>query len=74
VRLVPHFLDNQFTDGGDVSLTRLPPFSLQEDSSYSFLLKGEQIPRAMVRLEGLGELKNPMIPSEIKRPSFQLLA
>jgi hypothetical protein len=33
---LPHFLDNQLTDGGEVvSLTR------QEDSWYSFLLEAE---------------------------------
>jgi hypothetical protein len=51
---LPHFLDNRFTDGGKVaSLTRLPPFTPQEDSWYLFLLD----PRAIVRLEGLGKLK-----------------
>jgi hypothetical protein len=24
---LPHFLDNRLTDGGEVSLTRLPPFT-----------------------------------------------
>jgi hypothetical protein len=39
---LPHFLDNQPTDGGQVvSLTRRPPFTLQEDSWYSFLLEAE---------------------------------
>jgi hypothetical protein len=39
---LPHFLDNGFTDGGDVSLTRRPSahYSL-EDSWYSFLLEAE---------------------------------
>jgi hypothetical protein len=37
---LPHFLDNRFTDDGEiVSLTRLPPFTPQEDSWYSFLLE-----------------------------------
>jgi hypothetical protein len=34
------FLDNRFTDGGDVSLTRRPPFTSQEDSWYSILFRG----------------------------------
>jgi hypothetical protein len=38
---VPHFLDNRLTDGGEVSLTRRPPFTPQEDSWYSFLLESE---------------------------------
>jgi hypothetical protein len=37
-----HFLDNRLTDGGEVvSLTRLPPFTPQEDSWYSFVLEAE---------------------------------
>jgi hypothetical protein len=43
---LPHFLDNQPTDGGaDVSLTRQPAaLYLQEDSWYSFLLEAEWTP------------------------------
>jgi hypothetical protein len=46
-----------------------------EDSWYSFLLEAESIdPRAMVRLEGLGELKIPVISSGIEPAAFRLLA
>jgi hypothetical protein len=38
---------------------RLPPFTPQEDFWYSFLLEAESAPRAIVRLGGLGKLKNP---------------
>jgi hypothetical protein len=42
---LPHFLENRLTDGGEVvSLTRLPPFTPQEDSWYSFLLEAESTP------------------------------
>jgi hypothetical protein len=41
---LPHFLDNRFTDGGEVSLTRRPHFTPQEDSRYSFLLEAESTP------------------------------
>jgi hypothetical protein len=38
---LPHFLDSQLTDGGEVvSLTRQPLFTRQEDSWYSFQLEG----------------------------------
>jgi hypothetical protein len=38
----PHFLDNRLTDGGKVvSPMRLPPFTPQVDSWYSFLLEAE---------------------------------
>jgi hypothetical protein len=39
---LPHFLDNQLTDDGEVvSLTRLPHLYPQEDSWYSFPLEAE---------------------------------
>jgi hypothetical protein len=38
---LPHFLDSRLTDGGEVSLTRRPSFTPQEDSWYSFLLEAE---------------------------------
>jgi hypothetical protein len=38
---LPHFLDSRLTDGGEISLTRRPPFTPQEDSWYSFLLEAE---------------------------------
>jgi hypothetical protein len=42
---LPHFLDNRFTDSGEiVSLTLWPPFTPQEDSWYSFLLEAESTP------------------------------
>jgi hypothetical protein len=38
----PTFLNHRLSDGGQVvSLTRWPPFILQEDSSYSFLFQVE---------------------------------
>jgi hypothetical protein len=54
----PTFLDIPFTDGGKVvSPTRLPLFYFQEDSWYSFFVRGWVDPRAIVRLEELGKLK-----------------
>jgi hypothetical protein len=46
------------------------PFTPQEDSWYSFLLEID--PKAIVRLEGLGQLKNPVNSSE--PATFQLVA
>jgi hypothetical protein len=42
---IPHFSNNQLTDGGEVvSLRRRPPITPQEDSWYSFLLEAESTP------------------------------
>jgi hypothetical protein len=54
----PTLSNKRLTDGGKVvSITRRPPFTPQEDSWYSFLLRGRVDSRAIVRLEGLGQLK-----------------
>jgi hypothetical protein len=44
-----------------------------EDIWYSFLLDAEY-PRAVVQLEGLGKLKNPMTSSGIESKAFQLVS
>jgi hypothetical protein len=46
------------------------PFTHQEDSWYSFLLD----PRAIVRLEELGQLKNPTTSFGIEPTTLQLVA
>jgi hypothetical protein len=51
---------------------RQPPFTLHEDSWYSFLLEPESTPRAIVWLEGLGQLKNPVTSSGIETATLQL--
>jgi hypothetical protein len=60
--MLPHFQDSRLTDVGEVvSLTRRSiALYLEEDSWYSFLLQAESTPGPIVRLEGLGQLKNPM--------------
>jgi hypothetical protein len=47
---------------------------LQEDSWYSFLLEAASTTGAIVRLEGLGELKNLMTLSGIEPATFWLVA
>jgi hypothetical protein len=57
---LPHFLDNRLTDGGKVvRFTRRPPFNPER---FVVLIseRGGFEPRAIVQLEGLGELRNPM--------------
>jgi hypothetical protein len=46
----------------------------QEDSWYSFLLEAVSTPVPLVRLEGLGQLRNPMTSSGIEPAIFRLLA
>jgi hypothetical protein len=70
-----NFLDNRLTDGGEaVSLMRRPPFTPQEDSWYSFPLEAESTPGPIVRLKGLGQLKNPKTSSGIEPATFRFVA
>jgi hypothetical protein len=60
-----HFLESRLTYGGEVvSPTRRPPFTPQEVSRYSFLLRGWVEPRAIVRPEWLGKLSKNLNASE----------
>jgi hypothetical protein len=71
--MIPHFLDSEFTDGGEVvSLTagrRLPPGRFLVLISVTDFVD----PRAIVRLEGLHQMKNPMTSSKIEPANFLLL-
>jgi hypothetical protein len=62
---LPHFLYNQLINGGEVvSLTHQSPLT-PEDTRYLCRLEAVD-PRNMGRLEGLGELKNPVTSSGIE--------
>jgi hypothetical protein len=62
-RRLPHFLDNRLTDGGeDVSLTLRPHF-IPGRFLVLIYVRGWVNSRSIVRLEGLGKLKNPMTSS-----------
>jgi hypothetical protein len=70
---LPHFLDNRLTDGGEVvSLTRRPPFTPPGRFLVLISVRGWVDPRAIVRLEGLGQLKNPMTSSGIEPAAFRI--
>jgi hypothetical protein len=61
-----HFLDNRLADGGEVvSLVRFV---------ILISVRGSVDPRAIVRLEELGQLKNPVASSGIEPTTFRLVA
>jgi hypothetical protein len=63
---LPHFLDNRLRDGGKViSLKPRPPFTPGR-SLVLISVRDWVDPRAIVRLEGLDQLKNPITSSEIE--------
>jgi hypothetical protein len=71
---LPHYLDNQLIDGGRLSALRagrpLPPGRFLVLVSVG----GWVDSRAIVRLEGLGQLKSPIISSGIEPATFRLVA
>jgi hypothetical protein len=71
---LPHFLDNRLTDSGEVvSLMRRPPFAPGRFLAL-ICVRSWVDPGATVRLERLGQLKNPMTSSRIKLATFWLVA
>jgi hypothetical protein len=70
----PHFLDNRLTDGGEVVVLRAGRSSPQGKFLVHISVQGWVDPRAIVRLEGLGQFKNPMTSSGFEPPTFRLVA
>jgi hypothetical protein len=71
---LPHFLDNQLTDSSeDVSLMCQPSFTPR---GFLVLISviGSVDPRAILQLEGSGQMKNPVTSLEIEPVTFQLVA
>jgi hypothetical protein len=71
---LPHFLDNRLTDGGEVvSLTRWPAGRPLSPGRFLVLIsvRGWADPKTIVRLEGIGQLKNSMT-ARIEPATFRL--
>jgi hypothetical protein len=67
--MLPYFLDNRLTYGGRIfNLARWPPFTPRKIPD-----KGWVDSRVIVRLEGLGRLKNPMTSSGNEPVTFRLV-
>jgi hypothetical protein len=74
---LPHVLDNGLTDGGEVvSPTSLPSSRPLLPRRFLVLIsiRGWVDPRAIVRLEQFGQLRNPMTSSEMEPATFRLVA
>jgi hypothetical protein len=74
---LPHFLDTRLTYGGEVvSLTCRPHFTPPPPGRFLVLISviGWVDPRVIVRLEGLGQLKNPITSLGMKSVTFWLVA
>jgi hypothetical protein len=72
---LPHFLDNQLTDGGEVvSLMHWPPFTPLRRFLVIISVRGRVNPWATVCLKELGELKNPVTSLGIEPATFWLAA
>jgi hypothetical protein len=69
------YLDNRFTDGGKVvSLRRRPPFTHPRRFLVLISVRGCVDSRAIVRLEGLGQLKKKSTSSGPEPATFRLVA
>jgi hypothetical protein len=73
---LPHFLDNRLTGGSEVVSLMCPPASLYPQGRFLVIVSVRDWvdPRAIVQLEGLGKLKNPVTSSGFKPVTFRLVA
>jgi hypothetical protein len=69
---LPHFPDNWLTDGGEPYM--LATLYSPERFLVLIFVKGRANSKAIVELEGLGQLKDPRTSSRIKFMPFWLVA
>jgi hypothetical protein len=72
---IPHFLDNRFTEGGEVViLTLRPAFTPRKTPGILISVRDGIDSRAIVRLEGLGQMENTVTSSGIEPATFRRVA
>jgi hypothetical protein len=72
---LPHFLDNRFKDGGEVVKPYVPAAPLHAGRFLVLIsIRGRVDPRAIVRLVGSFQLRNPMTSSGIELATFRRVA
>jgi hypothetical protein len=69
--IILHFLNDRLTHGDEVVSLPLAALYPKEDSWYSFLL---DVGSTTVKLEQLGQLKNPLTSLGIEPATFRLVA
>jgi hypothetical protein len=67
-------LDNRLTDGGEFISPRRRPLFTPGWFLVLISVRGSVDPRTIVRLEGLGQLKNPVTSSGMEPATFRLVA
>lgn len=72
---IPHFLHGRLTgDGWIVGLTCRPPFAPEGIPRAHFCSEAGLNPRTVVRLEGLGQLRDPITSPVIEPVTFWLVS
>jgi hypothetical protein len=77
-QLIPHFLDNRLTDGGEnaspMRRQRIPPPPPRKTFRYSYLLEAESTPRPQCDWKDYVNWNNPMTSSGIEPATVRIVA